>query len=328
MNIEERITRYVSEINPERLDLIGTIKDLRVVGKFSGESNKVFFLEANNRHYLVKINGVGGKDRDFFRKEFVKLKALEPYSVAPRAFIYDESALGGQSMILERVEGRTLVSDEVPKYLNQIIIILNSLARVPIENLRENEGFRRNISGCFEYVQIFPQHALKQLEEYARRFGQDDTYRLVINANSNAFKLIERKKGSFDNSEMGLIHTGLHSENIVLNPEEGIRLIDWEHSGIGDRAFEVSSLFRSNNLSQEQQRRVYSEYTGKTEAFEERVGIYTEVFKVHEVLWHAIRYDKARNGQINLDAARTPKYYQDKLQSHIQRLRESELARS
>ena len=172
---------------------------------------------------------------------------------------------------------------------------------------------------------MFPRQAIKQLDEYTARFGQDEIYRIVKGAASVALKYIENRKLAFESSEMGLIHTGLHAGNIIITPESSIRLIDWEHSGVGDRAFEISSLFRSNNLSPEQQKVVYSEYKGRTGGFEERVDVYSEVFKIHEVLWHAIRYDRARNSDIHLGDDKTPEYYSESLRTHIDRLRSSKL---
>lgn len=326
MNIENKILRYIEQINPGNLGMREKIESVEITGTDFGESNKIYFLRINEKLFLLKINGVGGKDRDFFRKEFLKLRALEPYSIAPKAFVYDEVALDDQCMMLEMIPGRTVKPEDIPIYLEQITATLNRMISIPTEELKKNEGFTRDINSCFEYAIMFPRHAIKQLTQYAARFGQDETYSLVKRAASGALKYVEERASVFEDSEMGLIHTGLHAGNIVITLESKLRLIDWEHSGVGDRAFEISSLFRSNVLSEEQQREVYSRYQVKTEGFEERVGIYSEIFKIHEVLWHAIRYDKARKSEIYLDDDKTPEYYFKLLGTHISRLRDSRLA--
>ena len=325
MSIENRILKYVEQINPENLGLNGKIESVRLLGTGSGESNKVYFLDINSSSFLLKMNGVGGKDHEFFRKEFLKLKALEPFSIAPKAFVYDEIALDGQSMILEMIPGRTAKSEEIPTFLDQITSTINRMVSISAEELRKNQGFKRYINSCLEYAKMFPRHATKQLGEYDKRFGHDEAYKIASESISNAGIFIEYNKDAFNNTEMGLIHTGLHAGNIILTPESRIRLVDWEHSGIGDRAFEISSLFRSNNLSLEQQRAVYSEYSGKTGEFEERVEVYTEIFKIHEVLWNAIRYDKARKGEINLDQNKNMIYYSGLFQKHLSVLKQSRL---
>ena len=128
MSIENRILKYVEQISPENLGLNGKIESVRLIGTGSGESNKVYFLSINEKPFLLKTNGVRGKDHEFFRKEFLKLKALEKYSIAPRAFVYDEIALDGQSMILEMIPGRTAKPEEIPIFLNLVSLHVNTIS--------------------------------------------------------------------------------------------------------------------------------------------------------------------------------------------------------
>jgi len=64
---------------------------------------------------------------------------------------------------------------------------------------------------------------------------------------------------------------------------------------------------------------------GKLEIFLPRVNLYTELFKVHEVLWHASRYDKARKGELNLSEERNADYYKELVEWHIENLKNSDL---
>jgi len=60
----------------------------------------------------------------------------------------------------------------------------------------------------------------------------------------NVRRLIGESLTLFDETELWLIHTGIHPKNIILSSNDTLHLIDWEHAGVGDRAFEISSLFR------------------------------------------------------------------------------------
>lgn len=326
MNIEDKIRLYAEQMNPNELGF-KKIEDVKIIGDYSGESNHIYFIDINGIPFLFKINGISGKDPDFFEKEFHKLKSLEQYAIAPRAFIYDGSSFDNPFMILERIVGRTLKPKEVPLYLRQTNELLNKMVTISSKELKQKKGFKRDINSCFDFVQIFPKHASEQLKEYAIRFGKDETYKLVYEAHSKSLKYIEDKKHSFNDSEMGLIHTGLHPENIILTPEGNIKFIDWEHSGIGDLAFEISSFLRSNGLTRKQQRDFLNNYQGKTGEFAERIDLYTELFKVHEVLWHSIRYDKARKGELNLKANKTPEYYWNLFLKHTSALKDSKILR-
>jgi len=317
----ERIKKYPARA----LGLEDRIDNVTIVGTSSGESNFIFFVDINNLPYLIKINGVGGKDTSFFRAEYDKLKSLERYQIAPRAFVYDDASFTFPFMILERYDGRTLKDTECDERAGELVSILNKLTEIPSHHIINSKGFKRDIKNCREYVEIFPRHANSQLIEYERRIGRDKTYNLVIKSYYNARRLIGESLNLFDGTELGLIHTGIHPKNIILSSNNTLHLIDWEHAGVGDRAFEISSLFRSNQLSQETQEKILDMYKGKTGLFEQRVNLYTELFKVHEVLWHAIRIDKVRKGEIQLTRDKDESYYQSLLEVHIKNLHKSKL---
>ena len=228
-------------------------------------------------------------------------------------------------MILEMIEGETLKGKRSDSYLEQILFSLNKMAEIPTDVLKEREGFKRNINSCWEYVHLFPAHSQRQLAEYSNKIGEDQIYRLCRKASETVMKRIENEKDSFRDAQMGLIHTGLHPENMVYTPAGKIRFIDWEHSSIGDRAFEISSLLRSNDFSEESIERIFKEYRGQTGNFRSRVNLYMDLFKVHEVLWHALRFDKARKGELNLSQDKTESYYQERLNKHLENLKNSGL---
>jgi len=324
--IEEKIVyEYLESIDVKQLGLEHCREKPIITGSYSGESNKIYFVRYGLVSFVLKINGVKDKDPEFFEREFYKLRSLEEFGIAPKAFIYDKSSLGSQSMILEMIEGETLKGKRSDSYLEQILFSLNKMAEIPTDVLKEREGFKRNINSCWEYVHLFPAHSQRQLAEYSNKIGEDQIYRLCRKASETVMKRIENEKDSFRDAQMGLIHTGLHPENMVYTPAGKIRFIDWEHSSIGDRAFEISSLLRSNNFSEESIERIFKEYRGQTGNFRSRVNLYTDLFKVHEVLWHALRLDKARKGELNLSQDKTESYYQEQLNKHLEILENSGL---
>ncbi len=324
---ESQLVKRIRQYQAQALSLEDRINRIDIVGASSGESNLIFFVDINNLPYLVKINGVWGKEVSFFRSEYDKLRSLEKYHIAPRAFVYDDTSFTFPFMILKRYEGRTLRTDECEKKVGELVSILNKLTEIPSDQIINSEGFKRDIKSCREYVEILPRYASNQLIEYEKRIGRDATYGLVMKAHHNARRLIDKSLDLFQGTELGLIHTGIHPKNIILSPDNVLHLIDWEHAGIGDKAFEISSLFRSNQFSQETQEEILNSYLGKTGQFEQRVDLYTELFKIHEVLWHAIRVDKARKGEIQLTKEKNEEYYRDLLKKHIGTLSNSELSK-
>ena len=325
MTQDRIVQQYLEGINPVELGLVGSIGKPVITGSYSGESNRIYFVNFDSVPFVLKINGIHGKDREFFKREYHKLKSLEEFGIAPRAFIYDESSLENQSMILEMLEGKTLKGKRVSRHLEKILDSLNRMVEVPVDILRKRKGFKRDINDCWDYVHMFPTHAQRQLKEYSDCIGRDSMYELCRKASNSVERKIDSQKRVFSDSKMGLIHTGLHPENIVYTPDGEIRLIDWEHSSVGDRAFEISSLIRSNDFSEEEIERIFYTYQGQTGDFLPRVNLYTELFKVHEVLWHAIRYDKAKKGQLNLSEERDADYYKELLERHMENLNNSNL---
>ena len=319
----DKIKRYP----PELLGLEERIDNVDIIGVNSGESNFIFFVNINNLPYLVKINGISGKDTTFFRAEYDKLLSLKRYHVSPKAFVYDDTSFNFPFMVLERYKGRTPKIEECEEKASELVLILNRLAEIPPSDLNNSEGFKRDIKSCREYVEIFPRYANNQLIEYEKRIGRDETYNLVIKTQYNARRRIDESLDLFKGAELGLIHTGIHPKNLVLSPDNSLHLIDWEHAGIGDRAFEISSLFRSNTFSQEKREEILNAYIGKTGQFEQRINLYAELFKIHEVLWHAIRVDKSRKGEIQLTKEKDEKYYKSLLEKHVETLGNSDLAK-
>lgn len=322
---DRKVQQYLEGINPEKLGLVSYIGKPEIAGSYSGESNRIYFVNFDSVSFVLKINGISGKDPEFFKREYDKLRSLEEFEIAPRAFVYDEFSLENQSMILEMIEGETLKGKKVSKHLEQILTSLNRMVEVPADMLRRRKGFNRDINDCWDYVHMFPTHAQRQLKEYFDCIGRDSTYELCRQASCSVERKIDSQKRVFSDSKMGLIHTGLHPENIVYTLDGEIRFIDWEHSSVGDRAFEISSLIRSNDFSEEEIERIFYTYQGQTGDFLPRVNLYTELFKVHEVLWHALRYDKARKGQLNLSEERDADYYKELLERHIENLNNSNL---
>lgn len=325
MRQEKRVQQYVEGIDVRKLGLEETVENPIITGSYSGESNKIYFIRFGSNQFVLKLNGVGGKDPEFFEREYHKLNSLQEFKIAPLPYIYDENSLGNQSMILEMIGGETLRGKEVGPHLEQILASLNKMIEIPAEILRDRKGFKRDINSCWDYVHMFPAHAQRQLTEYLSRAGEDEIYKLSKKATGSGLKKIQEEKDSFVNSEMGLIHTGLHPENIVYTPAGQIRFIDWEHSSVGDGAFEISSLLRSNSFSEREIEIIFERYSGQTGDFRSRVKLYTDLFKVHEVLWHALRFDKAKKEELNLSQNKTADYYQNLLNRHLENLKNSDI---
>ena len=64
---ERQLIDRMKKYPEQTLGLEDKIDNVNIVGTNSGESNFIFFVDINNLPYIIKINGIGGKDVSFFR---------------------------------------------------------------------------------------------------------------------------------------------------------------------------------------------------------------------------------------------------------------------
>jgi len=319
------VIEFVKACGPKSFGVNTFRMPMRVESVFSGESNRVYVVNIGHMRLAVKENGVATKDEDFFRNEFEKLRALEEWQVSPRPYIYNRFR-GRPVMVLQYIEGTPLTSETLGDHIDGIVRILNKMASVPLSYLRQYPCFRRTLIHCYDYARMIVEYATAQLDTYRTRCGDDDLSDYVKSTLPRCWDYLRGAQDCFADAPLGLIHTGLHPANLVSSDSGMLTAIDWEHANIGDRAFEISGLLRRAFLPEETVVAIIHQYTGADSCLLERSKVYTEIFKLHEVLWHAIRRSMAERGELQLGPNKTHSYFAAQCREKLELLRRAEYA--
>ena len=169
-------------------------------------------------------------------------------------------------------------------------------------------------------------YACEQVATYRLRCGDDDLARYVEHVIPCCRDYLYKNRDLFTDALLGLIHTGLHPENLIASSNGTLFVIDWEHANIGDRAFEIAGLTRRASLPIAAVMDIIERYRGSDARLLERSNVYAEIFKLHEVLWHAIRADMAERDELRVRGDKSAAYFTVKYQEKLQDLRTAEYA--
>lgn len=234
---EQNLLQYMKQ----HLDVNGSIE----IQQFpSGFSNLTYCIKADGMEFVLRRPPFGKKAKTAhdMHREYSILKALKPvfpYCPTPIAYCNDESVIGAQFYIMERIKG-IILRKELPKglvytpqefryvceQLLDIHCILHSLHydQIGLENFGKPEG----------YIE-------RQLSGWTNRYNDALTpdaplYTEVINwLNENLPKTPTRA---------AVIHNDYKFDNVVLSiddPKKIIGILDWEMSTIGDPVLDLGN---------------------------------------------------------------------------------------
>lgn len=208
----------------------------------SGYSNLSYLVRMGDKEMVLRRPPVGAKKIKAghdMKREFTILSKLYPvYPLVPKPLVYceDESIIGAQFYVMERIKG-IILRKEPPQGLK----ISPSTARKMCEKLVDNlvtihgidyksigldeigkpEGFvKRQVDGWFERYQNAKTDDIPEVEEIIK----------WCNAN------IPQSQAPT------LIHNDYKYDNIIFAPDDLTKIIgvlDWEMSTIGDPLFDV-----------------------------------------------------------------------------------------
>ncbi len=212
----------------------------------SGYSNLTYLIELGDRKLVLRRPPFGTKAKSAhdMGREYRILSALQeafPYAPKPLVYVEDESLIGSPFYVMERIEGIILRKD-LPKTLRFSPEEAGKLSRNLIDGLLElhsidyqkiglgNEGKPKG------YIQ-------RQVEGWSRR------YRAARTPDAPDFESIMKwldENQPADSNKPSLIHSDYKFDNIILDPENPLKIIgvlDWEMATIGDPLMDLGAVF-------------------------------------------------------------------------------------
>jgi len=226
-----RVEAYLRETIP------GLTGGLTVSQFPSGHSNLTYLLVTGDREFVLRRPPFGRKAKTAhdMGREYRVLKALRPlFPYCPEALAYteDEAILGCPFYVMERLKGiilrkepptgMSLAAGDARRLCERLLDVFVELHRVDyrgsdLENLGRPEGYvRRQVTGWSE------------------------RYRAARTSDAPDFEEVMawlQERMPADHPASAVIHNDYRFDNVVLAPEDPLRIIgvlDWEMATIGD----------------------------------------------------------------------------------------------
>lgn len=209
----------------------------------SGFSNLTYLLKSGNKEYVLRrppfgANIKGGHDMGREFKVLSLLKPVYPSVPQPILFCQDQSVLGADFYMMERVKG-VILRGRPPKDLDLSPALMKSISEACIDNLADLHTMDLAKSGLSDFGK--PEgYTQRQVEGWIKRYYQAETDELAsMNQVANWLQLNipEQKHISF-------IHNDYKYDNLVLNPEnlsDITAVLDWEMSTVGNPLMDLGT---------------------------------------------------------------------------------------
>lgn len=246
------------------------------------QSNQLFDVWHNGRHYIAKKYLKTDETFDAPRREFAALKLLAPLDVAPRPVFYDPAV--GSVVIYEFLDGT--MWDRIPptavqlKQLAELTITLNNL---PADGLWLSRGMERSMA---EVMAMFHSY-LARYEKWA-----EVHFPTGLDSVPLCWQLLEQLPPILDefaklpDPPLLFCRSDPRFANVIQRPDGRLGLVDWEDCGLRDPARDVADLLTHPNqedlLSEEEWQAFLRPYTAamlpRDPHFSERVHLYQPLF--------------------------------------------------
>lgn len=209
-----------------------------------GASNLTYLVEYPQQEFVLRRPPFGHKAKsahDMGREYRIlnQLNAGFPY--CPRAYLHctDESVIGAEFYVMERVRGIILRSD-IPAELNFSPEQTNALCKSFIDKLVELHSVDYTACGLAN---------LGRPEGYVRRQieGWTDRYEKAMTDNAPTWEAVKawlRDKMPVDHPKPSLVHNDYRFDNVILDPNNPMQIIgvlDWEMTTIGDPLMDLGN---------------------------------------------------------------------------------------
>ncbi|MFY0593134.1 phosphotransferase family protein [Roseivirga sp.] len=209
----------------------------------SGFSNLTYLIKANNKEFVLRrppfgANIKGGHDMG---REFKVLSLLKPnYPNVPEPILYcqDESVLGAEFYMMERVKG-VILRGRPPKGINLSEDLMKSISEAAIDNLAALHTMDLEAVGLSDFGK--PEgYTTRQVEGWIKRYYHSETDKIPA-----MDEVAEWMKANMpDQAYVSFIHNDYKYDNLVLNPEklnEITAVLDWEMSTVGNPLMDLGT---------------------------------------------------------------------------------------
>jgi aminoglycoside phosphotransferase (APT) family kinase protein len=252
MALIDQATRIRSgeELNAETIDafLKASIPELHGDLKISqfpgGASNLTYLLEYPGRQLVLRRPPFGRKAKSAhdMGREFRILNQLNagfPYCPKAYAHCTDESLIGSEFYVMERVEGIILRAD-IPAALNFTPEQTRGLCESFIDKLVDLHNVDYHACGLAD---------LGKPEGYVQRQieGWCDRYEKALTPDAPSWEPVKawlRDKMPADHSRPAIVHNDYRFDNVILdpaNPMQIIGVLDWELTTLGDPLMDLGN---------------------------------------------------------------------------------------
>ena len=241
--------RKGEELNLDRLRnylgerLTGFSGQLEISQFPSGFSNLTYLLKSGSKEYVLRRPPFGAKIKGGhdIGREYKVLSLLKPvYSSVPEPILYcqDDSVLGAEFYIMERVSG-VILRGRPPKGLALSPSVMKSVSEACIDNLASLHTMDLESTGLDGFGK--PKgYTTRQVEGWVKRYFNAETDK--ISAMDEVATWM--KSNMPEQRHVSFIHNDYKYDNLILNPEkldEIIAVLDWEMSTVGNPLMDLGT---------------------------------------------------------------------------------------
>jgi len=209
-----------------------------------GASNLTYLVAYPDREFVLRRPPFGQKAKSAhdMGREFRILNQLnEGFPYCPKAYVHctDETLIGGEFYVMERVNGIILRSD-IPAELGLDATRTEALCKSFIDRLVELHQVDYNACGLAD---------LGKPEGYVQRQieGWTSRYEKALTPDAPRWEHVIawlRDKMPADHPRPGIVHNDYRFDNVILDTDNPMRIIgvlDWEMATIGDPLMDLGN---------------------------------------------------------------------------------------
>ncbi|WP_287028779.1 phosphotransferase family protein [Pseudomonas sp. UBA6310] len=209
-----------------------------------GASNLTYLLEYPGQEFVLRRPPFGHKAKSAhdMGREFRILNQLrDDFPYCPKAYVHcvDESVIGAEFYVMERVKGIILRAD-LPAELNLDETRTRALCKSFIGKLVDLHNVDYQACGLGD---------LGKPEGYVQRQigGWSDRYEKALTPDAPSWEPVKawlKDKMPADHPKPGIVHNDYRFDNVILNPHDPMRIIgvlDWELTTIGDPLMDLGN---------------------------------------------------------------------------------------
>ncbi len=234
----EAIDRYLKEHIP---GLAGSPRISQFPG---GASNLTYLLEYPEQELVLRRPPFGHKAKsahDMGREYRILTQLNAGFPYCPKAYVHctDESLIGAEFYVMERVRG-IILREDMPPELSVSADQTQTLCKSFVDKLVELHNVDYQSCGLGD---------LGKPEGYVQRQigGWIDRYERAATADAPGWEPVKvwlRDKMPADHHKPGIVHNDYRFDNVILSPQNPMQIVgvlDWEMTTIGDPLMDLGN---------------------------------------------------------------------------------------